>query len=811
MDSRRLLVAALLLLRTAGHAQSIVTVAGGASDDGRPASLVALSQPNAVALDADGNVYVADTASNRIRRVAAKTGVISTFAGNGSLANLYTGQTGDFSGDGGPATVASLYFPKGIAFDAAGNLLIVDSGNHRVRKVTAATGIISTVAGNGNRELSGDGGPATAAGFLSPASVAIDAAGNLYVGDSSAGRVRKVDAATGIITTIAGGGTSVDDGVPAINARVGASGIALDAAGNLYIADSSRHLVRKVVAKTGLVFTVAGNGSNGPAGDGGRATDAAIGQAAAVAVDAAGNLYIGIAATRANEPPLGIRKVTPDGIISTVSTTLAAGAPPTDGYFICKNLVADAAGNLYVVSFDRVVKIAAGSGLVSTIAGNEGSVTFSGDGDLATGARLNRPKRLAVDRSGNLFIADNENQRIRKVDAASGVITTIAGKGVYEEPRDNGPATTMFIAKPMGVAVDASGNVYFAETDNSFVRKIDMTTGIMTRVAGTSFGFSGDGSPAIHAQLAFPSSVALDRDGNIYIADEYNFRVRKIAVGTGIITTIAGNGDFIASGDGGPATAAGVLAAAVTVDGAGNVYISDGSTSIRRVAAGSGIISTVVGSDRNEFSGDGGPASEAKLNYPSDLAVDSLGNLYIADTDNQRIRKVDAGSGIITTVAGSGKQGFLGDGGDATAAALGMPSGVALDASGNLFIADDANGRVRKVPKCVTLKSPALKQPADGASGERVSPKLAWAVSGAFHSDVYLDTAYPPQTLVAGDVAAQSYSPANLEPLTKYYWKVVAKGDPFCTTRSSASSEIWSFTTTGTCSVPGAFEVSTGH
>jgi sugar lactone lactonase YvrE len=358
------------------------------------------------------------------------------------------------------------------------------------------------------------------------------------------------------------------------------------------------------------------------------------------------------------------------------------------------------------------------------------------------------------------------------------------------------------------VAFDAAGILYIADTGNQRIRKVAAGSGIISTVAGNgTVGFSGDGGPATAAALAaYPSGVALDTAGNLYIADGNNSRIRKVD-GSGIITTVAGNGASGFSGDSGPATAASLdFPQGVALDTAGNLYIGD-SNRIRKVATGSGIISTVAGHGTfTGFSGDGGPATAATLFGPQRVGLDVAGNLYIADYFNNRIRRVAAGSGIISTVAGIGPVGsngsFSGDGGAATAAALAVPNGVALDASGNLYIAD--SGRVRAVFACVTLPAPNLQQPSNASSSVPTSPRLGWSpVKGAFHYDVYLDTANPPQKVVASDITTPTYSPANLEPLTPYYWKVVAKGDPFCTPFSTAASDVFSFTTTGTCAPPG--------
>ena len=289
--------------------------------------------------------------------------------------------------------------------------------------------------------------------------------------------------------------------------------------------------------------------------------------------------------------------------------------------------------------------------------------------------------------------------------------------------------------------------------------------------------------------------------------DYYNNRIRKVAAESGIITTVAGSGSPGFSGDGGPATAAELdKIRAVALDSAGNLYIADTSNNrIRKVAVGSGIITTVAGNGSLPFSGDGGAATAAGLNYPNAVALDRAGNLYISSAF--RIRKVAAGSGIITTVAGNGFGWFSGDGGAATAAGVNSLSGVAVDPIGNLYMADDSSDRVRAVLVCVTVNPAELSSPANGSRGVATSPRLAWeTVPGAFRYDVRLDTVNPPLREAAADVTTLSFSPANLDPLSTYYWQVIAKGDPFCTPPSKASSEIRSFTTAGGCRGPSGVE-----
>ncbi|OQW91485.1 MAG: hypothetical protein BWK78_04515 [Thiotrichaceae bacterium IS1] len=331
-------------------------------------------------------------------------------------------------------------------------------------------------------------------------------------------------------------------------------------------------------------------------------------------------------------------------------------------------------------------------GIITTVAG-DGTEGFGGDGGPATSARLNYPLGVAVDSMGNLYIADAENYRIRKVDAA-GIISTVAGNGTEGFSGDGGVATDAQLNGPGDVSVDSRGNLYIADFYDNRIRKVD-TSGIITTVAGNGVaGFSGNNGPAIDAQLNNPSGVAVDSRGNLYIVEYFNSCVRKVD-SIGIITTIAGNNVAGFSGDGGVATNAQLNNPyGIAIDSSGNLYITD-SYRIRKVDT-AGIISTVAGNGTKGFSGDGGVATSAQLDTPADIAFDNSNNLYIADQDVHRIRKVDS-AGIISTVAGNGTWGYSGDGGVATSAQLNSPDGVAVDSNGNLYISDTGNNRIRKV------------------------------------------------------------------------------------------------------------------
>ncbi|MFZ4811864.1 MAG: NHL repeat-containing protein, partial [Ilumatobacteraceae bacterium] len=328
-------------------------------------------------------------------------------------------------------------------------------------------------------------------------------------------------------------------------------------------------------------------------------------------------------------------------------------------------------------------------GTVSTVAGGGASL---GDGGPATSAQLASPSGVAVDAVGNVYIADSSNNRVRKI-GTDGTITTIAGTGVGGFSGDGGPATGAQLRNPSGVAVDAAGNVYIADYSNDRVRKVT-TGGTITTIAGTGVrGFSGDGGPATSADINLPFGVVVDATGNVFFTT--NRWVRKVST-DGTISTVAGGGSSL--GDGGPATNAQLTnVTGLAIDAAGNIFIADTNPNnrVRKVSTG-GTITTIAGTGVLGFSGDGGPATSAQLDRPFGVAVDATGNVYIALFGSHRVRKV-ATDGTITTVAGTGALGFSGDGGPASNAQLSGPQGVAVDPAGNLYIADTANMRIRKV------------------------------------------------------------------------------------------------------------------
>ncbi len=655
---------------------------------------------------------ISDTENHRIRRVDTHTGIITTVAGNGS---------DGYSGDGGLAINARLRKPKGLYVDEAANIYIADSDNHRIRMVDAATGIITTVAGSGDHEYdeeNDEGVQATSASLNKPNGVYVDALGNIYIADTENCMIRKVDASTNTITRVAGAtdghdrlcGYSGDGGLATSAMLDKPAGVWVDVSGNIYIADTENHRIRMVDAETGVIATIAGKDSHGYSGDNGQATQAELNKPNGVFVDVSGKLYI---ADTENDV---IRMVYDDAgtmKITTVAGNGSGGYSGDGGQATLASLKkprgvwVDENGNVLLADTDnhRVRRVSVTTGNITTVAGN-GTGAYSGDDGAATDASLKKPHGVCVYRSpapSYLHIADPSNYQIRKVDLTTGILTKVAGSFWSGYNGDHIPATTARLNYPFGVHVDARGNVFIADTYNHRIRRVDYTTGIITTVAGSGFkGFSGDDGPATSAKFRYPFSVYVDPAGNIYIVDTLNYRIRKVDAATQIITTVVGDGSAKFRGDGGPATSASIKKSYdLALDSEGNLYIADThSHAIRKVDATTGIINTVAGQgDRAGFWGDGGLATDALLNQPCSVHVDSLGNIYIADTKNHVIRMVDATTQIITTVAGNGTSGFSGDGGAATQARLDYPEAVWVDSLGNMFIVDTNNCRIRKVDR----------------------------------------------------------------------------------------------------------------
>ena len=600
----------------------------GFSGDGGPARRASLENPQSVAVDSQGVIYFSDGWNHRIRKVTTD-GLIQTIAGTGDY---------KFGGDGGRATEASLGIPQGVAVDAGGNVYIADMGNSRVRRVTPG-GVITTIAGTGNFAYGGDGGAAVLAAIGEVRSVVVDAAGSVILSDSRNHRIRKISP-SGIITTIVGTGIAgfFGDGGEATKAQVNApQGLSLDSSGNLYFADYFNNRIR-AVSTAGIIRTIAGSRLYSFTGDGGPATQALLAHPSGTATDASGNVLV------ADTENLRVRAISPSGQINTIAGNGRFRYSGDDGpaasasLFRPSGLGTDRAGNILISDYPAMrIRMITADGIMRGIAG-AGYFGFSGDDGPATLAALSGPLGITADSNGNIFFADAGSGRIRRV-STTGTITTAAGNGAFGmDGGMGGPAVNGELRGPQDVAFDSAGNFFIGESNG--IKRVT-PAGIITRFAGTVAGSSpGDGGPLLSAVIGEASSLTFDSAGNLYFTDSRNHRVRKISA-SGTISTVAGTGTAGFSGDSGPGTAALInTPAGIAADIAGNVYFGDSGNHRVRVIVPNGLIGTVAGNGKQGLSGDGGLASAAMLDTPSSLALDAAGNLLIGDPLNGRIRAV---------------------------------------------------------------------------------------------------------------------------------------------------------------------------
>ena len=773
------------------------TGASGGSGDGGPA-LSATMFPHDLAVDQQGNLYISETC--RIRKVSPQ-GIISRVAGNGTCLS---------SGNGGLAVNAE-FSAQGITTDTQGNLYLVDANSSSVRKITVSTGIISAVVtkqqtnwlapndvavdknGNlyvtdfglhrvqkitpsgvvsifagGNGGYGGDGGQATDAFLNAPSSIAVDGLDNVIFNDTGNGKIRRVTT-NGIINTLVSSGRAF---------------VCADNIGNIFFTTSRQ--LSKIKTDGTVVAVVPDSAFSSAPGDGGSPLTARVSNAYGVAVDNIGSIYV-VSDNR-------VRKIstisTIDIIAPTVSIVTPSANSTTTNSILMMNGTASDNTNVTHVSWENdrggkgiatgnldwnipEIALRSGSNIITITAwdqvGNSTIKTLNinfnpantlsplvgtgAQGFLESGSslasQLYAPETVTIDNSGNIFIADRGNHRIRKVTRA-GVISTIAGNGQIGSSGDGGLAVNAPLNSPNGVAVDNSGNLYIADTNNNRIRKVN-SSGIISTIAGSGIqGFDGDGSanPALQ-QFDIPVGIFLDAAGNLLIADAGNHRIRKLNLTSGVLTTIAGKGYGSGTPDGTTAIDSFLrYPTSVVADATGNIYISNTSGHNVKKINSAGILTNFAGNGVNGFSGDGADAKLAQFSSPGGIGLDAAGNLYVTDQGNHCLRKIDT-SGKISTAAGRGANTNFKDPVIAPADAnFNAPAGVVVDRAGNIIIADTNNHRVVMISSFKNVAS------VNGASFSAALPVAAESIASAFGNNLAIGsqaaTTLPLPTILIG-------------------------------------------------------------
>jgi sugar lactone lactonase YvrE len=727
----------------------IKTIAGtglaGYNGDGLEPLDTALYLPQDMTLGPDGNLYVVDWNNHRLRRIA--DGKFETIAGTGEL-----GEAAD-----GEALYVQFNHPTNLCFDHEGRMLIAAWHNSLVKRLDFSTGRVENIAGTGARAFGGDGGPANQARLDLPSSVVVDSRGNIIISDQANYRLRMVDE-NGIIATICGTGTpgySGDDG-PAMQAQINApkgqsappaGRIDIDAKDRIYIADTGNHVIR-MIDRDGMIRTIAGTGEPGYSGDGLPAEQAQLNTPSDVDITPNGTLYI--ADTMNNV----IRKVAPDGTISTYAGTGERGFDGDGG--LASQALLDRPygvevapnGDVYVADTHNqrlrlitdalpgsvptpeptpppeIIPCTDETGSICTYAGT-GETGFNGDGHDRLRTALYWPVDVEFTPRGRRIVLDWNNHKVREI-LPDDTFTTICGTDfVGDGPadlsdldEDGADPLTVDLNHPTDVQEFPNGDIIFMAWHNHKIRSIDAVTGRVRVLLGAQAAFAGDGGPAVDARVNQPPHGVLAPNGNFFLIDQRSQRIRVIynfaaERKNAIIATVVGTGEKGFNGDGialqtqlsFPAGPNPEPSGGLALDANGRLYFSDTHNNRIRVVDFStadftqGVVQTIAGTGQAAYGGDGGPATEAQINFPQDIEIGPDGNLYFADTNNNRVRMIDLTAGTIHTVAGTGEKGYSGEGGAAVDAELNRPFGIAFDENGDLYISDTFNSRVRKVKR----------------------------------------------------------------------------------------------------------------
>jgi sugar lactone lactonase YvrE len=697
---------------------TITTLAGSpglGSADGT-GSAARLANPWGVAADSSGNLYVADTDNHTIRKIAAG-GVVSTLAG---LAGVSGSADGTGSG-------ARFYQPQGVAVDGAGNVYVADTGNYTIRKITSA-GAVTTLAGSPGASGSMDA-TGSSARFYEPEGIAVNSTGTLlYVADTWNHTVRQVTSG-GAVTTFAGsaGNSGTNNGTGSGAQFYEPQGIAVDGAGNVYVGDTGNQTIRKITS-SGVVTTLAGSAGTYGSGDG-TGAGAQFWVPQGLALDSATNLYV------ADSFNNTIRKITPGGVVTTLAGTAgsfgsADGTGTAARFWLPQSTAVDGSGNIYVAdSANGTIREIASGAVVTTLAGSASTGSADGTGNAA---RFDWPSGPAIDNSGNSYVADTGNSTIRTITSA-GVVSTLAGSAGNSGSTDATGSSARFYA-PQGVAVDTSGNTYVADTANSTIRKV-ASSGVVSTLAGaagTNGTTDGTGSGAL---FNGPQGLAFATSGIIYVADTWNHTIRQVT-SAGVVTTLAGLPGYSGSIDGtsagnGTNTARFYCPSGVAADASGNVYVADTRNHTVRKVTSAGVVSTLAGLAGVWGSADG-TNSSARFFQPQGITVDASGNLYVLDTGNHSIRMVTPSgtNWVVTTVAGMPDVSGSADG-SGSAAQFSYPSGIGINNTGAFSVADWGNNTIRTGVSSSNASPTIMVQPQDQTANQGQSATFSVLAAGS--------------------------------------------------------------------------------